>query len=54
MIKSGHPLTDQLQDRVRLVQGKWVMLKEEADIGVCNRCHISSSLTAMRLTLIKE
>jgi len=30
MIKSGHPLADQLQDRVRVVQGKWAMLKEEA------------------------
>ena len=30
MIKSGHPLADQLQDRVRVVQGKWAMLNEEA------------------------
>ena len=30
MIRSGHPLAEQLQDRVRLVQGKWAMLKEEA------------------------
>ena len=30
MIKSGHPLADQLQDRVRVVEGKWAMLKEEA------------------------
>ena len=30
MIKSGHPLADQLMDRVKGVQGKWAMLKEEA------------------------
>jgi hypothetical protein len=30
MIQSGHPLADQLQDRVRVVQGKWAMLNEEA------------------------
>ena len=30
MIKSGHPLADQLMDRVKWVQGKWAMLKEEA------------------------
>ena len=29
MIKSSHPLADQLQDRVKVVQGKWAMLKEE-------------------------
>ena len=29
--KSGHPLADQLMDRVKGVQGKWwAMLKEEA------------------------
>ena len=51
MIKSGHPLADQLQDRVRVVQGKWAMLKEEAAENL-QQMHISSSLTAMRLTLI--
>jgi spectrin beta len=30
MIQSGHPLADQLIDRVKGVQGKWAMLKEEA------------------------
>ena len=30
MIKSGHPLADQLMDRVKGVQGKCAMLKEEA------------------------
>jgi len=30
MIKSGHPLADQLQDRVRVVQGNWVMFMKEA------------------------
>ena len=30
MIKSGQHQADQLQDRVRVVQSKWVMLKEEA------------------------
>ena len=28
--KSGHPLADQLKDRVWVVQAKWAMLKEEA------------------------
>ena len=31
MIQRGHPLVDQIQDRVRVVQGKWAMLREEAD-----------------------
>ena len=30
MISSGHPLSDQLEDRIRVVQAKWAMLKEEA------------------------
>ena len=30
MSESGLPLADQLQDRVRVVQGKWAMLMKEA------------------------
>ena len=30
MIKSGHPLADQLEDRIKVVQTKWALLKEEA------------------------
>ena len=46
---SCHPLADQLQDWVKVVQGKWAMLKEEAvkeesDIRVCNRMDKTISL----------
>ena len=33
MIKSGHPLADQLKDRVRVVQGKGAMLKDDPPQG---------------------
>jgi hypothetical protein len=64
MIESVHPLTDQLKDRVRVVQGKWAMLKEEAAIqekshsyDACpffSNCNETDSLIMESITLAKN
>ena len=43
MIKSGDPLADQLMDKVKGLQGKWAMLKEE---GAKRRVTLESAMDA--------